>query len=176
VEAKTLEDTYVDWMESGWSKPDSFLREVTKYSYRRVVTKCREHAEDISQMTALYVWKNIKAFDPSRSSISNWIRMTADSVLYDYLKDGYKRSGTIEFDPNLNELHTSQCGLDFDIDATEKLVHAFGSNRELLSLLLSGETEAACARILGLSRKAIRHRIDMARKKAQSYSKVGAIS
>jgi DNA-directed RNA polymerase specialized sigma24 family protein len=172
----SLDATYMTWMGSGWEQPDPFLREVTSYAYRRVVAKCREHAEDISQMTALYVWKHITAFDPARSSISNWVRMTADSVLNDYLQDGYKRSGTIEFDPNLNELHTSQCGLDFDIDATEKLVHAFGSNRELLNLLLSGKSEADCARELGLSRKAIRHRMDKARKRAQSYSAVGAIS
>jgi DNA-directed RNA polymerase specialized sigma24 family protein len=94
MSASNLDALYMTWRESGWSQPDPFLREVTSYAYRRVVAKCREHAEDISQLTALYVWKHIVAFDASRSSISNWVRMTADSVLNDYLKDGYKRVGT----------------------------------------------------------------------------------
>lgn len=150
-------------------QPDPFFKEVSRYTYRRVSGKCREHAEDISQLTALYAWKHIAKFDPTKSSIANWIRMTADSILNDYLQRTYMDKALIMENLDL-EL------VDTDLDAQPsssnyaRLAACFGNDKKLLDLLLAGYSITECQGELGLSRMAIRHRMNKAKARAQNVT------
>src|SRR5882757_8964769 len=90
-----LDTLLTEWRESG--SPDSFLVEVNRYAFRRVIMKVDDygHASDIAQLTTIYVWKNISKFNPARSSIANWVRMTTDSMLNDHLESRYREKGLI---------------------------------------------------------------------------------
>jgi DNA-directed RNA polymerase specialized sigma24 family protein len=138
---------------------------------RRVSGKVwnRADAENIGQLTALYVWQHIDTFDPARSSISNWIRLTADSMLNDHLEDRYKRKGNIEFDHDSMEVAGGEAKDDRHA-GQDKLRYAFGEDQELLNLLLMGYTAANCEGKLGLTRKTIRCRMDKAKKRGESYN------
>jgi hypothetical protein len=76
--------------------------------------------------------------------------------LNDFLEDKYKRAGTVEYNPN-------DPGLDTPDNSTShygRLLVCFGDDKPLLDLLLAGHSLTECEDLLGLSRKAVRYRMD----------------
>ena len=146
----------------------AFYREVTRLAVRHAAEKVRNRAdaEDIGQQTALSVWQHIDRFDPARGSISHWVRLTANAVINRHLAGVYKIRAVIVEDVDIDEIDViDPRGRDMDDrnDVYERLFYCFQEDVELLDLLLAGYSQTECGQKLGLTRKAIRHRIEKAR-------------
>jgi len=156
-----LETLLSEWKDSGWTKPDPFLHEVNRYAYRRVFERTNRdhgHSEDIAAQTMLYVWRHISKFDPTRSSIANWVRLTTDSMLNDWLQHRYRERELIaeSIDPQ-------------DIDITDDS-HVFNDTsslpddlRTIANSLLSGYSITDTATQMGVKPATLRKRLERAR-------------
>ena len=146
----------------------AFYREVTRLAVHHAARKVRNRAdaEDIGQETAFSAWQQIDRFDPARGSITHWVRLTANAVIDRHLASVYKIRTVIVDCVDIDEIDViDPRGRDMDDrnDAYERLLGCFQEDVELLDLLLAGYSQTACEQKLGLTRKAIRHRIEKAR-------------
>jgi RNA polymerase sigma factor (sigma-70 family) len=146
----------------------AFYREVTRQAVRHAAKKVRNRAdaEDIGQQAVFSAWQHIDRFDPVRGSISRWVRLTANAVVNRHLANLYKMRDVIVDDVDIDEIDViDPRGRDMDDrnDVYERLLDCFQEDVELLDLLFAGYSQAECEEKLGLSRKAIRHRIEKAR-------------
>ena len=153
----------------------AFYREVTRLAVRHAAKRVRNRAdaEDIGQQTAFSIWQHIDRVGPVNGSISHWVRLTANAVLNRHLAGVYKIRAVIVDDVDFDEIDViDPRGRDMDDrnDVYERLFHCFQEDVELLDLLLAGYSQAECGQKLGLTRKAIRHRIEKARTRGHSSS------
>jgi DNA-directed RNA polymerase specialized sigma24 family protein len=140
---------------------DRFLREVRHVALKIVWGRCSEHSEDIAQQVALEVWQRIQNFNPAKSPISNWVRVIANHVLNRHLAGIYKAG--IPAEVEIDEIDLSSPSPEH----YTRLKKYFADDPELLTLLLQGYSFVECEQRMRVSRKAIRHRIDKARKEAK---------
>ena len=146
----------------------AFYREVTRLAVHHTARKVRNRAdaEDIGQETAFSAWQQIDRFDPARGSITHWVRLTANAVINRHLASVYKIRAVIVDDVDIDEINViDPRGGDMDDrnDVYERLLDCFQEDVELLDLLFAGYSQAECEEKLGLTRKAVRHRIEKAR-------------
>jgi RNA polymerase sigma factor (sigma-70 family) len=146
----------------------AFYREVTRQAVRHAAKKVRNRAdaEDIGQQTAFSAWQYIDRFDPLRQSIKHWVRLTANAVINRHLASVYKIGAVIVDYVDIDKIDVidpRSREMDDRNDVYERLLDCFQEDVELLDLLLAGFSQTECEHELGLTRKAIRYRIEKAR-------------
>ena len=136
----------------------AFYREVTHLALRHASGKVRNRAdaEDVAQLTALYVWQHIDRFDPGRGSISHWVRLTVSAAVNRHLAGADKTKAIMVEGRDIDEIDViDPRGRDFDDrnDIYERLRSWFADDLELLDLLPAGYSLTECEQKLGLTRR-----------------------
>jgi hypothetical protein len=146
---------------------DRFLAEVMKSARKIVWHKCREYAEDIAQQVALIVWQRIDKFNPELSPIGYWVWCKTMDVLNEHLAANYQ-SNELHFNEDfpMDEIGSDDVLRDRSADHFTRLREYFGDDQELLNLLLAGHSFKECEGVLGLSREAVRYRVNKVKRRA----------
>jgi RNA polymerase sigma factor (sigma-70 family) len=153
-----LDTLLTEWRESG--SPDSFLLEVNRFAFRRVIVKLNRshaHAEDIAAETMIHVWKHITSFDASKSSIATWVRLTIDARLNDYFSKHYQEKSVMVEGLDLPNIDT-----DDDHQFTDMTVIP-ESVKDIADSLMSGYTIKETAERLGVKPATLRKRLERVR-------------
>lgn len=162
-----LDGQYQIWSSSKSEDDLSTLLEgVRKLASNAYRSKCPKLAEDLSQQVVISCWRNLDKFDPNRASISTWVRLTINSVLNRELNTSYRTTET-RADVDIDTLDLTDEGIE--PTNYKRLRDCFAHDLDLLHLLLEGHSLVECAKVLGLSRKAVRYRLGVARRMAAKH-------
>lgn len=158
----TTNEHYQQWLQNpSQGALDGLLGAVQRQAYRQAAIKLSEHAEDIAQDATIAVWQTISKYDPTRSSFSTWVWQVTNGIILDRFRQ-QRNSATSPVEPFAETAVEQPSFTNY-----ERLHDAFSNDPQLLLLLINGHTLADCQRLLSITRKALRCRIEKIRKAAQ---------
>jgi hypothetical protein len=159
-----LDDLYKLWC-SKYSDEDlgNLLEGIRALAIRSLRSKCKDNYEDVAQQVVIVCWRTLGKFNPSKSSMYKWVKLTCEASLNRSLVTTYRNKARVSLD--LNTI-TTEDGDSMLID--DRLQYGFIDDPQLLNLLLEGHSLSECAIQLGITRKAARYRLQKAIRRAQS--------
>ncbi|NJP96042.1 RNA polymerase sigma factor [Nonomuraea sp. FMUSA5-5] len=138
---------------------------ITAYAARR----CDEpqDAADVVAETFAVAWRRVEEL-PEGDEATLWLYGVARKVLANHFRgDNRRRARTADLDAELADLYGHSPDTEVELDAIGRAFRSLpGDDRELLSLLAwEGLEREEIAKVLGLSRNAVRIRLHRARRR-----------